>query len=147
MKKKLAMASAVATAFAFGVGVIVPYVIDNNHASAETNYGECYYVNNNQVSMTKNEYDLLHSIGFDDYEIENMTESKFDKLMAMGFLSNQNGVSLQSHITPSTTVRRFEDNDDTKIMDTYVSFTKVKSGYKVFVKQNVLGYRAQRAND
>lgn len=160
MKKGSTIASAIVSAFALGVGVVVPYAIGNNHASAETDYEECYYVNSNQVSMTKSEFDLLHSIGFDDYEVENMTESKFNKLMGMGFittqkevsiicesdddenyasnnLSNPGGASLQSHFTAYTPNRQFEDSDDSKTMYTYVSFAKAESGYQIFVKQNI----------
>ena len=146
MQNKSIKACAVATAFALGAGIIVPQVLGNKPASAEMNYEECYYVNNNQVSMTKSQYDSLFSMGFNDYEVANMTEEKFDKFVSIGFIPAQNEVALLSHITDSTKYRKFEVQDSKRLMEVYVSFTKVSRGYKIYVKQNVYwlsdpGYR------
>lgn len=160
-KKSYAIVGAVASVLALGAGVMIPFATSGNVAYAESENDEIYYVNNNQISMTKDQYDLLNTIGFDESEIDDMLEEKFNKLMSMEVLNTQHETSIvydgdeihnteaddslvdilenvqQSTVSTMSTPRKFSTSDGTKIMDTYVSFVRVTSGYKLYVKQNV----------
>lgn len=158
MKKVLVISSIVVAALALVVGVVVPFV---SVAPADLTCSEWCYVNNNGISMTKDRYDLLQSIGFNEFEIDNMSEERFDKFMSMEFLHTKrdtrlydsisitdnteknndlfnplNGIRLASASEPEK-YKRYTTQDETKIMDTFVSFAESGSGHKIFVKQNL----------
>ncbi len=163
-KKNSIMVGAIASALVLGAGAVVPFATSGNVAYAESSIDEIYYVNSNQISMTRDQYDLLNTIGFKDSEINKMTEEKFNKLMSMEFLHTQHETSIvydgddvsnteaddnlgdilenaqQSTVSTMSSGRKFSTSDGTKVMDTYVSFAKVASGYKIYVKQNVNWY-------
>lgn len=160
-RKNSIITSAIASALVLGAGAIIPFATSGNVAYAESNSNEIYYVNNNQIAMTKDQYDLLNTIGFDESEIDDMLEEKFNKLMSMEVLNTQHETSIvydgdeihnteaddnlvdilenvqQSTVSTMSTPRKFSTSDGTKIMDTYVSFVRVTSRYKLYVKQNV----------
>lgn len=163
-KKSYAIVGAVASVLALGAGVMIPFATSGNVAYAESENDEIYYVNSNQISMTKDQYDTLNTIGFNDSEIDKMAEEKFNKLMSMEFLHTQHETSIvydgddvsnteaddnlgdilenaqQTTVSTMSSGRKFSTSDGTKEMDTYVSFAKVASGYKIYVKQNVNWY-------
>lgn len=97
-----------------------------------------------------------------------MSEEKFNKIMSMEVLNTQRETSIvyngddvytteaddnlvdilenvqQSTVSTMSTPRKFSTSDGTKLMDTYVSFVRVTSGYKLYVKQNVYWNSAPR---
>ena len=95
MKRKNAIiTSAIVSALALGAGAIIPFATSSNVAYAESNCDEIYYINSNQISMTKDQYDILNTIGFDEPEIDNMSEEKFNKIMSMEVLNTQRETSI-----------------------------------------------------
>ncbi len=50
---------------------------------------DTYYVNKNSIPLTEIQYEQLETMGFDEYEIDNMSQERFDKLVSYGFIPNE----------------------------------------------------------